>query len=85
MNNEELLAVAHLINACDTFNHFTRDAVAAAKGGVPLLLPENQEQELQVATVSVRVALGQLQPRIVEAITQAEEAQKRTMADLQLV
>lgn len=86
MNNQELLAVANLVNACDIFNHFTFEAVAAAKGGVPLILPEQREQELHMATVSVRVALGRLQPRIDEAITQLQKGtKKRTVPDFKSV
>lgn len=86
MNTEELLAVANLINACDTFNSFTRDAVAAAKGGVPLLLPGKQELALHVATVSVRVALDRLQPKILEALKRAkEEAKRLPLADAKSV
>lgn len=81
MNTQELLAVANLINACETFNRFTQDSVDAAKREVPLLLSEKREYELRLATVSVRVALERLQPRILEAIKRTEEEAKRLPVD----
>lgn len=68
MNTQELMAVATLLKACETFNGFACNALIAAKGGVPLLLPKSLEEDLHKANLCMRISVASLEPGLSNAI-----------------